>query len=109
MKKLILLLLTVIAMYICKAQTIDFNATRYYQASYFGEDSVGHLKYGIFFFSTNGNTFPSIEEAKATVIIGYKLAFSPIDDRMAIWITEFKNKMEWLKWNHSHNDANQYQ
>lgn len=81
-----------------QAQKKDTN--RYFEAAYLGQDSTGNLKYGSYFFSTSNNGFPSIEETKALIIVDYKLNFTPVDSRMSIWIVEFKNKKEWLKWNH---------
>lgn len=78
------------------------DTNRYFQVSYFGQDTIGRIKYGSYFFSTTNKGFVSIEQAKAIVIAGYHLSFTPFDDRLAIWITEFNNKTEWLKWNGQH-------
>jgi hypothetical protein len=76
------------------------SKVRYFQASYVGQDSLGLIRHGSYFFSTNNNYFPSIEETKAIVITGYKLNFTPKDARLTIWLTEFKTKTEWLRWYH---------
>jgi len=61
----------------------------------------GNFRHGSYFFYAIDNYFPTIEEAKKIVIDGYNLPFKPTDAKLTIWITEFKNKAEWLKWYHN--------
>lgn len=80
------------------AQKRDTN--RYFEAAYFGQDSTGQIMYGTYFFAMKNRGFGSIEEVRALIIVAYKLNFSPLDNKLAIWVTEFKNKEEFEKWNH---------
>lgn len=82
----------------CKSQTK--SSTRYFQAIYVGVDSTGHLKYGTYYFTTEKNYFPTREEVNKIIVGGYKLAFAINDPSFAVTICEFKNKNDWLKWNH---------
>jgi len=83
-----------------QAHPKKIEKTRYFQASYIGQDSIGLIRHGSYFFSTNNDYFPTIEESRSIVINGYKLNFTPKDASLTIWLTEFKTKSEWLKWYH---------
>lgn len=97
MKKIIIILTAIVLTNSVKAQKTDTN--RYFQVSYFGQDTIGQIRYGTYFFYITNNSFPDQKQAKAIVITGYHLKFTPTDERLTVWITEFKNKKEWLKWN----------
>lgn len=98
MKKIILISILFIGSH-SFAQKKDTN--RYFEAAYVGQDSVGHLKYGTYYFAMKNGYFPSMAETKTLIIAAYNLQFSPLDSRLAIWLTEFKNKKEFDKWNKS--------
>ena len=93
----VILAITMLCAVSVNAQKKD--ATRYYQAMFYGEDSAGVLKYGTYFFSTNNNYFPTKFDVKKIIIDGYKMKFSYNDKHLAVIITEFKNKYDFLKWN----------
>ena len=98
LQNVILIVIICCTMFSCQSQ--NKNTTRYYEAAYFGQDSANEIRYGSYFFSVSNNNFPSIEETRGLIIADYKLKFTATDKRMTIWIVEFKNKKEWLKWNH---------
>lgn len=75
------------------------DSHRYFEVLYFGQDSTYSLKYGTYYFTTNG-AFPSKEEVQKVIIDGYKLQFSYHSNKLAIILKEFKNEDEYNKFNH---------
>lgn len=81
---------------ICQKSTKE----RYFQVSFFGVDTLGAQRYGTYFFNTKDSYFPTIEEVQKIVIDDYKLRFTYDSRNISLTITEFKNRQEWIKFNH---------
>ncbi len=79
------------------AQKIPEDDNRYFEIMFFGVDSVGEIKYGTYYFSTN--YFPTQQSLKDGLINTYKLKFRRNTDMLAIIISEFKNREEFLRLN----------
>lgn len=92
------LLLTILLLpFFCNAQ--KKTSERYFQAMYYGQDSTGSTHYGTYFFSTENNYFPTRQEVNTLIIVNYNLKFNVRGNKLAVILKEFKNKIEWLKFN----------
>lgn len=83
-----------------EAHKVKKDNNRYFEAMYVGLDTSGHLKYGTYYFETDDNYYPTKEDVNNLIIKDYKLKFSYNNPSLAVILTEFKNKDEWLKFNH---------
>lgn len=79
-------------------QVIGGLKERYYQATYIGLDSVTRaIMWGTYFYTVTNGGFINRNEVLNLLYRDYKLRCRERD--MALTITEFKNKTEWLKLN----------
>lgn len=97
--KYTLLILLFFCFSICNGQSKN-NKVRYFGITYYGQDTLHHLRYGTYYISTNYGYFPTIEECQKCCIDGYKLDFPYKTVALMIVLSEFKNKEEWLQFNH---------